>query len=773
MADETGEQRRTLKDYAAPTIQGSTSSIGRPTIQANNFEIKPSLIQMLQNAVQFGGLPNDDPNIHLDAFLEICDTIKYNGVTDDAIRLRLFPFSLRDKAKSWLTSLPAGSITTWDDLAQKFLSKYFPPAKSAKMRNDISTFVRMDGESLYEAWERFKELLRRCPHHGLPVWMQVHTFYNGVMPNLRSTIDAAAGGTLNNKSPKEAFDLLEEMVSNSYQWPIERLSTRKPNGIYEVGVSNAIATHFAALNKKIDSVLKIQGSTCEFCNGSHASDECQVGNPFAHPPENTNFVGNFSRPLRNNPYSNTYNPGWRNHPNFSWSNQNQQGLRPTPPSFRPLEEKQHSHLEEMVTKLAQTTQDFIKSADVRFQNQEASIRNLEKQVGRLANHLSERPYGALPSNTEKNPIENAKAIILSGKEVSRNLSNEATEKKKETTPPEAEAPEIKPCKADPPRSKLFPDNPKPYVPSIPYPERLQQHKIDKQFSKFLDVFKKLHINIPFADALARMPSYAKFLKEILANKRKLEDYETVKLNEECSAILQNKLPPKLKDPESFTIPCTIGNSYFDKALCDLGASINLMPHSVFRKLGLGEVKATIMEEDFEVPIILGRPFLATGRALIDVQRGKLILRVQDDQVTFDVFKAMKYAAEPNDCLRVDAVDKLVESAFSKATIEDPLEACLVRPSKGEAEVEEVEQYTKFLEANPPLLRFRPPKFEELGSNLKKRIPSIEEPPILELKPLPSHLKYAFLNGVSSLPSNYFFFFDGCDGGEATPSFKRP
>ncbi|XP_056169335.1 uncharacterized protein LOC130138641 [Syzygium oleosum] len=552
--------------------------------------------------------------------------------------------------------------------------------------------------------ERFKELLRRCPHHGLPVWMQVHTFYNGVMPNLRSTIDAAAGGTLNNKSPEEAFDLLEEMAANSYQWPIERLSARKSSGIHEVGVNTTIVAEFAALNKKIDSVLKIQGPTCEFCNGSHASTECQVGNPFTHPPENTNFVGNFSRPPQNNPYSNTYNPRWQNHPNFSWSNQNQQGPRPPPPSFRPLEEKQHNHLEEMVTKLAQTTQDFIKSADVRFQNQEASIRNLEKQVGQLANHLSERPYGTLPSNTEKNPVENAKAITLrSGKE---------------DVTPGADAPEIEPSKANPPRSKLFPDNPKPYMPLVPYPERLQQHKIDKQLSKFLDVFKKLHINIPFAYALAQMPSYAKFLKEILANKRKLEDYETVKLNEECSAILQNKLPPKLKDPGSFTIPCTIGNSYFDKALCDLGASINLMPYSVFRKLGLGEAKATTvslqladrsikyprgivedvlvkvdkfifpadfivleMEEDFEVLIILGQPFLSTWRALIDVQQGKLILRVQDDRVTFDVFKAMKYPAELNECLRVDAVDRLVESIFSKATIEDSLKACLFGQAK--------------------------------------------------------------------------------------------
>ena len=97
-----------------------------------------------------------------------------------------------------------------------------------------------------------------------------------------------------------------------------------------------------------------------------------------------------------------------------------------------------------------------------------------------------------------------------------------------------------------------------HTPPVPFPQRLKKKNQDKQFSKFIEIFKKLHINIPFADALQQMPSYAKFLKEILSNKRKLEDEETVMLTEECSAILQKKLPPKLKDPGSFTIPCVIG-----------------------------------------------------------------------------------------------------------------------------------------------------------------------------------------------------------------------
>ena len=116
--------------------------------------------------------------------------------------------------------------------------------------------------------------------------------------------------------------------------------------------------------------------------------------------------------------------------------------------------------------------------------------------------------------------------------------------------------------------------------------------MDDQFSKFLSILKQLHINIPLIEALEQMPKYAKFFKDIISKKQKLEEHETVMLTEESRAILQKKLPPKLKDSGSFTIVCNIGKSYFDRALCDLGASINLMPLYVFRKLGLGEVKPT-------------------------------------------------------------------------------------------------------------------------------------------------------------------------------------
>ncbi|KAL5577699.1 hypothetical protein UlMin_019398 [Ulmus minor] len=203
---------------------------------------------------------------------------------------------------------------------------------------------------------------------------------------------------------------------------------------------------------------------------------------------------------------------------------------------------------------------FLKSTDRNAQKKTAgaSIRNLEHQVGEISKLLTERTQGVLPSNTERNTREHDTSV---------SKDHDATTPTTQTLS-------------------------KPSSNTIPFPQRLRKQNLDKQFSKFIDKFKSLHINLPFVDMLEQMPKYAKFLKEVLSNKRKLEANEKVMLTKECSAILQRKLPPKLKDPRSFTIPCTIGDFNFDKVLCDLSASINLMRLSIFRKLGLGEVKPT-------------------------------------------------------------------------------------------------------------------------------------------------------------------------------------
>ena len=135
-----------LEEFALPPTVVQTA-IRRPPIQANNFELKSVTLQMLQN-ILFHGLPHENPNMHLTNFLKVCDTIKYNGVTEEALRLRLFPLSLGDRAKHWLTSQPPDSITSWNDLVQKFLTKFFPPSKIGQLVQKINTFGQLEGENL-------------------------------------------------------------------------------------------------------------------------------------------------------------------------------------------------------------------------------------------------------------------------------------------------------------------------------------------------------------------------------------------------------------------------------------------------------------------------------------------------------------------------------------------------------------------------------------------------------------------------------------------------
>ncbi|GKA08788.1 DNA-directed DNA polymerase [Tanacetum coccineum] len=215
-------------------------------------------------------------------------------------------------------------------------------------------------------------------------------------------------------------------------------------------------------------------------------------------------------------------------------------------------------------------------------------------------------------------------------------------------------------------------------PSVPFPNRLRKEKEEVQQQRFLENLKQLYINIPFIKALVQMPKYAKYLKGLLTNKSRLEEACTMMMNERCSALMLNKLPLKEKDPGSFTIPCQVSDLRIDNALANLGASISLMPYTMYERLGLGEPKPTRMSleladrsiqypkgivdnvlikvdkfvlpfdfvildmpENSRIPIILGRPFLATARAMTDVFNKKITLRVGDDEVIFDMDQSMK------------------------------------------------------------------------------------------------------------------------------------
>ena len=183
----------------------------------------------------------------------MCDTVKYNGVSDDAIRLRLFPFSFKDKAKHWLISELPDSITSWDDLSNKFLARFFPPEKATKLRFDISSFYQYEGESFYEACERFKDLLRKCPQHSFTKWMQVHHFYNGLSRPTRTLIDASAGGAIMGKNKVETYQILENIALNDCQWLVERVPQKKPIGVFDLDMFINLSAQVSTLSKQIQA----------------------------------------------------------------------------------------------------------------------------------------------------------------------------------------------------------------------------------------------------------------------------------------------------------------------------------------------------------------------------------------------------------------------------------------------------------------------------------------------------------------------------------------
>ncbi|KAH9751024.1 hypothetical protein KPL71_014117 [Citrus sinensis] len=383
---------------------------------------------MLQTMGQFNGLSSEDPHLHLKLFLEVSDTFKIAGATQDVLRLRLFPYSLKDRVRALLNSLSSDSITTWNDLAAQVTS-------------------------------------------------------------------------------------LTNMVK--------------------------------AMTSAPAAVEQVAELSCVYCGEGH---------------------------------------------------------------------------------------DYIVKNEAIVQSQAVSMRNLENQIGQLATVMSRRFQGSLPSNTEdlrKKGKKHCKVINLrSGKNVDilvdvakkrvelnssqeqlqvermlqqpshqdTSASSQVTTTLEGNHPKTIEEDVATPVVTTHNKSKeqifIPPKVVQQFRHPPPFLQRFQKQKQDKQFSKFLEVLKQLHINIPFVEALEQMPNYVKFLKDILARKIRLGEFETVALTQECSHMLQSKIPKKLKDLESFTIQCSIGARYNGRALCDLGASINLMSLFLFKQLGVGECRPT-------------------------------------------------------------------------------------------------------------------------------------------------------------------------------------
>ncbi|GJV65385.1 reverse transcriptase domain-containing protein [Tanacetum coccineum] len=887
---------RTMEELCQPTLNGRGGPIAPINIQATNFGLKNDMIQQVQNSCQFHGLPGDDANKHLDKFLHVTQSIKVNGVTDDALRLYLFPHSLTHHATAWFDRLPRNSITTFEQMAKMFLGKYFPPSMVTKLRNEITNFCQHPGESLFEAWERYKLSIDRCPNHIMLLVTQIDTFYNGLTLRHRDTINAAAGGTFMKRS--------------------ESSSSITSSSDPEIVVLKA---EMAEINKNLKKMLqtnqqvKAVTPNCETCCGPHAYNDCpttvgQTQNVYAAGAYNQG--GNSYQPQGNHNLlsyrSDNYLglPGFNQYQNQSNQNQNSQNRNQgnnhgnnqgnnqrrnqffqgashvqNPPSAYQAPAHQASgyqapfHQAPIPQPQVVTTTEFtnyMKANDAILKNMQTNMTSLTNSNIELKNMFgqfmkmnttSSPGSGTLPSNTITNPKEDLKGITtrsgvaykgptIPTTSSSPKVVGRETKVTKDMVPPtnngstkdvqppvvqaETQVPNSEPVVApvvEPVEAPVSAPKPNPKS-SIPYPSRLNDQKLcekaNNQMEKFFQNFQDLHFDISFADALILMPKFASTIKSLLSNKEKLFKLARTPLNEHCSAVLHKKLPEKLGDPDKFLIPSDFTRMDVCLALADLGASINLIPLSVWKKLSFLELTPTCMtleladrsisrpigvaedvfikvgkfhfpadfvvvdfDADPRVPLILGRSFLKTGRALIDVYAGELTLRVGNKAVTFNLDQTSRYSSNYDDISvnRIDVIDVACEEysqevlGFSVSGNPTPTSDPIVSTSSptltpfGDSDflLEETDAFLaiedepispeiddsyydsegdillleKFLNDDPSSPPLPPQELKVVEPKNEKS--SIDEPPEVELKDLPPHLEYAFLEGTDKLP----------------------
>ena len=326
-------QHVALKDRCYPARSAHPSCISLPPVNGNHFEIKGHQINMLPN---FRGSEGEDPYLFLHEFEEVCALQKIQQLTEDSIRLRLINFALKDNAKKWLYSLPVNSISTWDGFVVIFLKKFFPSHKTTKLTNEINQFRQKLNEPFWTCFDRFKNLLSQCPHHGIEKWRLCKIVYESLDSSTTALLESMCQGKFMEKDEEEGWTFFEEFAEKTMLWESTREPTREPEksndsthqkGLHNIGHSIATEAKLATLTRRLEA-LETNGSSSQVAMCSNFNNQ---GMQPSQDIQQLNAM--FQSGPRNDPYSSTYNPGWKHHPNFSW-NQGQGQHQPHPPQFQ-------------------------------------------------------------------------------------------------------------------------------------------------------------------------------------------------------------------------------------------------------------------------------------------------------------------------------------------------------------------------------------------------------------------------------------------------------
>nr|GEW43976.1 hypothetical protein [Tanacetum cinerariifolium] len=842
-----------MKELCQPSLNGRGGPIASIAIQTMKFGLNNDMIQQLQNSCQFHGLPGDDANKHLDKFLHVTQSIKVNRVTDDALRLYLFPYSLTHHATSWLDHLPRNLINTFEQMAKMFLGKYFPPSMVTKLINEITNFLQRLDESLFEAWKHYKLYIDRCPNHNILPVTQIDTFYNGLTLRHRDTINAAAGGTFMKRCLEECYDLIENMTAHHNDWDSSAQQSESSSSITYSSDTEiaALKAKMAEINKNLMRVLQVNQQVkavtpnCETCGGPDSFSDCPatVGNT-----QNVYAAGAYQgisyQPLGNRNMlsyrSDNYlgPPGFnqnqnRNNQNHNFQNQNMnqgnhnpqgnnqgrtqffqganQGQNQPPayqaPAYQAPVYQAPVHQPQIPQPQVVTTNEFtnfMKANDAILKNMQSNMTSLTNSKLELKNMFgqfmkmntaSSSGSGTLPGNTITNPKEHLKGIITRSGTAYQGPTIPTTTSSFPVVEHETKATKDMPVNSSIIEHVASPVSaPRPNQrPLIPYPLRLQdqklRHKANDQREKFFQIFKDLNFNISCSDALILMPKFGPSIKSLLTNKDKLC------INLMPLSVWNNLSLPNLS-PTCMTLELTNHSISYPVRVAE----------DVFVKVGTFHFSADFVIVEFDadprVPLILERSFLKTKRALIDVFEGELTLRVCKEAITFNLDQTSRYSANYNDMTanRIDVIDMACEeylqevlSFFNVIASGNPtpyydpivsttsptltpfgnsdilleevdafqaLEDDPTKPKVNQSDVDtegDILPLKAFLNYDPSL------PHPNQGNNLpevRKGLKiceakydkfSINEPPEVELKDLPPHLEYVFLEGDDKLP----------------------
>ncbi|RVW16096.1 Retrovirus-related Pol polyprotein from transposon 17.6 [Vitis vinifera] len=560
------------------------------------------------------GTENENPYSHIKEFEDIVSIFREANTPLEIFCMKLFPLSLKDKAKTW-------------------------------------------------------EIVAACPHHGFDNWMLVSYFYEGMAPPMKQLLETMCVGDFMNKNPDEAFQFLDYVaeVSRSWDEPIVKEPSRdrtmnraRASGVYTLPEGLDVQAKLTTVMRRLDD-LEAKGV-----------QEVQIVND-----------GEYKQYSSNSPYSNTYNPVGGIIQIYHGGEVTMASFSSKETDFRVIRlmgskvfnhKKQDKRNEDQNRINAQTSQELV---DIR-----TTLSQLAEDCNAVITLRNGKEYeGPKLPVSEDIPARDEPTV-------EKNVRNEkASEKYEEVIVS---------------KNKMSVSN------HLPFPSAMQRHKVGDKTLEILEVLKQVKINIPLLDMIKQVPAYAKFLKDLCTVKRRIKLSKKAFLTEQVSAIIENKAMVKYKDPGCPTISVQIGDSFVERALLDLGASVNLLPYSIYKQLGLGELKATtitlsladrsikvprgVVEDvlvqvekfyypvDFvvldteplkkgmnSVPIILGRPFLATANALINCRNGLMQLSFGNMTVEMNVFNLCKQPMDHDDVENEEAclIEALVQEHTEK------------------------------------------------------------------------------------------------------------